>query len=671
MSVFYIFLALFSFLTAGLFGRFFGRSLTCFLPLFYIFLVFQFSLFYSFELFLSSDKIMVYSITWLNFIDILFNFGFLFDSLTCVMIIIITCISFFVHAFSIDYMSHDPHISRFMSYLSLFTFFMLILVTANNFLQLFIGWEGVGLCSYLLINFWSTRIAANQAALQAMIVNRVADVFFVLGIFLLIIYTKTISFNVIFDSINYLDTTYYFVLFFDVKLIDLISFFIFIGSIGKSAQLLFHTWLPDAMEGPTPVSSLLHAATMVTAGVFLIIRCSLLFNYSSIMLMFIFLIGSITALFSGLIGYFQYDLKKVIAYSTCSQLGYMFFSCGLSNYQVAIFHLFNHAFFKALLFLSAGAVIHMLFDEQDIRRMGRLINYINFPFFTLFLGSITIAGFPFLTGFYSKDLLIETIYSMYLFDTLFIYYLAIITAFLTAAYSFRLISFTFLFFINGFFIVYYYVGLYLLNHIEVMFFMLFSMVSLSFLTIVVGYIFSDLFVGFGSFLWYDLFYIKFINYTNVEVLADLLSHKIKNIPLIISTFGFIFSLLVIYVHIVNNMYTFYYTYFISAWYNISSLIVDGFNIKKAYDNIFIFSYINSYVFFMKNLDKGFFEYIGPYGFFRFFQYLSFKAIYSDPYFFFANIGRTLVYLLLFLFVLFYIQIDILFILFMIFFVKLI
>jgi len=333
-----------------------------------------------------------------------------------------------------------------------------------------------------------------------MIVNRVADVFFVLGIFLLIIYTKTISFNVIFDSINYLDTTYYFVLFFDVKLIDLISFFIFIGSIGKSAQLLFHTWLPDAMEGPTPVSSLLHAATMVTAGVFLIIRCSLLFNYSSIMLMFIFLIGSITALFSGLIGYFQYDLKKVIAYSTCSQLGYMFFSCGLSNYQVAIFHLFNHAFFKALLFLSAGAVIHMLFDEQDIRRMGRLINYINFPFFTLFLGSITIAGFPFLTGFYSKDLLIETIYSMYLFDTLFIYYLAIITAFLTAAYSFRLISFTFLFFINGFFIVYYYVGLYLLNHIEVMFFMLFSMVSLSFLTIVVGYIFSDLFVGFGSFL---------------------------------------------------------------------------------------------------------------------------------------------------------------------------
>lgn len=294
---------------------------------------------------------------WVVLGELNLSIGFLFDSLTSLMLIIITLISLFVQIYSIEYMSHDPYLPSFMSYLSLFTFFMLILVAADNFLLLFLGWEGVGVCSYILINFWYTRILANKAALKAMIMNRIADVFFIFALVLLILYFKSVNYILIFHLMPFFLNEIISFFGFNLKLIDVIAFFILIGAIGKSAQIGLHTWLPDAMEGPTPVSALLHAATMVTGGVFLVIRCSPIFEYSNIILCLMTLIGGITAFFCALIAIYQYDIKKVIAYSTCSQLGYMFFSCGLSNYHLAIFHLFNHAFFKALLFLGAGSII--------------------------------------------------------------------------------------------------------------------------------------------------------------------------------------------------------------------------------------------------------------------------------------------------------------------------
>lgn len=294
------------------------------------------------------------------------------------MLIIVTFISSLVHIYSTEYMEHDPHLSRFMSYLSLFTFFMLILITSNNFLQMFVGWEGVGLASYLLINFWFTRIQANKAAIKAMLVNRVGDFFILLAIFALYFVFNTLDYDLIF-SLSPIVTKYKIsACGFSFYILDVICVLLLLGAMGKSAQLGLHTWLPDAMEGPTPVSALIHAATMVTAGVFLIIRCSFLFEFSPISLHFVTLIGSLTAFFAATVGLFQNDIKRVIAYSTCSQLGYMIFACGLSSYEVSLFHLSNHAFFKALLFLGAGSIIHAVADEQDMRKMGGLKKYCPF-----------------------------------------------------------------------------------------------------------------------------------------------------------------------------------------------------------------------------------------------------------------------------------------------------
>jgi proton-translocating NADH-quinone oxidoreductase chain L len=314
--------------------------------------------------------------SWIAVDNLIIDWSFNFDSLTLIMLIVVTFISTLVHLYSTEYMAEDPHLFRFMSFLSLFTFFMLILVTANNFLQMFVGWEGVGLSSYLLINFWFTRIQANKSAIKAMLVNRIGDFFILLSLFLIYYLFNTLDYEIVFNlsktvsysKINFFNNT--------IPVIDIICFFLFLGAMGKSAQIGLHIWLPDAMEGPTPVSALIHAATMVTAGVFLIARCSFLFEMSPIILNFIVIIGSLTALFASTTGLFQNDIKKVIAYSTCSQLGYMIFACGLSGYDIGIFHLFNHAFFKALLFLAAGAIIHSLNDEQDMRKMGNLIFYL-------------------------------------------------------------------------------------------------------------------------------------------------------------------------------------------------------------------------------------------------------------------------------------------------------
>jgi len=361
------------------------------------------------------------------------RFSFKYDSISLPMLFLVLSVSFLVHLFSIGYMEGDPHVPRFMSYLSLFTFFMIILVTAGNLVQLFIGWEGVGLCSYLLINFWYTRIQANKAAIKAMLVNKVGDLSLLLGMILLWLNYGSWEYLSLFSCaptppVNYLLTGSVFLL--------------LIAVIGKSAQFGLHTWLPDAMEGPTPVSALIHAATMVTAGVFLIIRVSPLFEKVPSVLVIIVLVGSITAFFSSTIGLTQNDFKKVIAYSTCSQLGYMVLICGFSYYELSLYHVINHGFFKALLFLSAGSIIHALNDEQDLRKGGGLLNTISLTFVCVLVGSLSLMGLPFLTGFYSKDLIVEISYGSQVLA--FGFWLAVCSAFITAFYSLRLIYFCFI-----------------------------------------------------------------------------------------------------------------------------------------------------------------------------------------------------------------------------------
>ena len=365
------------------------------------------------------------------------------DPLSSIMLVVVSLVSALVHIYSIGYMSHDPDKPRFMCYLSLFTFAMFTLVVSDNFLQLFFGWEGVGLCSYLLIGFWHKKNSANNAAIKAFIVNRIGDFGFAIGIFLIFIFFGTLNYEEVFAlAPNFADTEINF-LGLEVNLITVTCLFLFIGAMGKSAQFFLHTWLPDAMEGPTPVSALIHAATMVTAGVFLVVRCSPIFEYSQVALNFVAIVGMITALFAASVAIVQNDIKKIIAYSTCSQLGYMFFAAGVGAYHVAIFHLFTHAFFKALLFLGSGSVIHSLNDEQDVRNMGDLWKKMPVTWFAMVVGTLALTGFPFLSGFYSKDAIIEFAFLKGTNVGYFASGIGIMTAVLTALYSWRLIFKTF------------------------------------------------------------------------------------------------------------------------------------------------------------------------------------------------------------------------------------
>jgi NADH-quinone oxidoreductase subunit L len=381
--------------------------------------------------------------TWINSGTLDVNWSIKIDSLSSVMLVVVTSVSALVHIYSIGYMSHDPHKPRFMAYLSLFTFAMLMLVTSDNFIQLFFGWEGVGLCSYFLIGFWFKKETANSAAIKAFVVNRVGDFGFALGIFLIFYLFGTVNYNEVFQQIpSVVDKRLNF-LGFEVKSINLICLLLFIGAMGKSAQILLHTWLPDAMEGPTPVSALIHAATMVTAGVFLVVRCSPIYEYSELALNLITIVGMTTAIFAASVALVQTDIKKIIAYSTCSQLGYMFFAAGVGAYNIAMFHLFTHAFFKALLFLGSGSVIHAFKDEQNINSMGGVWKKLPYTYVLMIIGTLALTGFPLLSGFYSKDAIIEF---AYLRDNTAGYYAAgigIFTAFLTSIYSWRLIFKTF------------------------------------------------------------------------------------------------------------------------------------------------------------------------------------------------------------------------------------
>ena len=443
MEYFIVFLPLLGAFIAGFFGNKFDQKYSQFMTSLFV----SISSILSIIVFLKvlnygySNNLLISS--WINSGTLNVNWSIKVDALSSLMMVVVTLVSALVHIYSIGYMSHDPHKPRFMSYLSLFTFAMLVLVTSDNFLQLFFGWEGVGLCSYFLIGFWFKKKAANAAAIKAFVVNRVGDFGFALGIFLIFYYFGTVSYDEVFSQIQTLNAKNINFLGFEFKSIDLICILLFIGAMGKSAQIFLHTWLPDAMEGPTPVSALIHAATMVTAGVFLVVRCSPIYEYSELALNIITVIGMSTAFFAATIALVQTDIKKIIAYSTCSQLGYMFFATGVGAYNVAMFHLFTHAFFKALLFLGAGSVIHSFKDEQDIEKMGGVYKKIPYTYALMLVGTLALTGFPFLSGFYSKDAIIEFAYLRGNVTGIYAAGIGIVTAMLTAIYSWRLFFKTF------------------------------------------------------------------------------------------------------------------------------------------------------------------------------------------------------------------------------------
>lgn len=366
-----------------------------------------------------------------------------FDTLTAVMLCVVTGVSSCVHIYSVGYMSHDKSRARFMSYLSLFTFAMLMLVTADNLVQMFFGWEGVGVASYLLIGFWYHKESAHKAAMKAFIVNRVGDFGFALGVLALFALTGSVQFDDIFAAAPSLVNTQIDFMGFSLPALEVASILLFIGAMGKSAQLGLHTWLPDAMEGPTPVSALIHAATMVTSGVFMVCRLSPVMEYAPVALDVITIVGALTAIFAATVGMTQFDIKRVIAYSTCSQLGYMFFAAGVSAYPAAMFHLSTHAFFKALLFLGAGSVIHALSNEQDMRKMGGIWRRVPVTYAMMWIGSLALAGFPFFAGFYSKDMVLEVAWGAHSGVGQFAFWLGCAAALLTAFYSWRLLILTF------------------------------------------------------------------------------------------------------------------------------------------------------------------------------------------------------------------------------------
>ena len=547
------------------------------------------------------------------------NWGFIFDTLSVSMLLMVGIVSGTVHYYSIGYMESDPSLIRFISYLSLFTFFMFILVTGDNFVQLFLGWEGIGLCSYLLISFWNTRVQANKSALKALVVNRIGDFGFLCGLVLIFYFFRSVDFSVVFVLSSFFTKITFSIIGFDFFCLNIICFFLFIGSVGKSAQIGLHTWLPDAMEGPTPVSALIHAATLVTAGVYLIIRCSPLFEFASTVLFIILFFGGLTAFFAATIALTQDDIKKVIAYSTCSQLGYMVFICGLSGYNASIFHLINHAFFKALLFLGAVSVIHAMQGEQDLRKFGSLINLIPYTYSLMLVGFLALAGFPFLSGFYSKDLILELAFSKYNLAGIFSYWLGTLSAFLTAFYSFRVVYYTFL----GKNISFKY---YVQKVHELPISMGFALIILSLGSLFSGYILKDSFVGVGTIFWGNSIFI--LDNYNIGLDLEFIPLLIKNTPLICSLFGILFAVFWNYLWDLSKNFKNFCWFMV--WFknnNNNNLKINSVAIVEIYRFLnhkwyfdFIYNYYvgytilyHSYNSFYKLIDKGFIEMLGSQG----------------------------------------------------------
>jgi NADH-quinone oxidoreductase subunit L len=545
---------------------------------------------------------------WISSGNFKVNWSINIDPLSSIMLVVVTSVSSLVHIYSIGYMSHDPNKPRFMSYLSLFTFSMLMLVVSDNFLQLFFGWEGVGLCSYLLIGFWYKKESANNAAIKAFLVNRVGDFGLAVGIFLIFYYFGTVNYNEVFiKAANYTDKEISF-LGFNPNLITIICLSLFIGAMGKSAQFLFHTWLPDAMEGPTPVSALIHAATMVTAGVFLVVRCSPLFEYSQVALNFVAIIGMITAVFAASVALVQNDIKKIIAYSTCSQLGYMFFAAGVGAYHVAIFHLFTHAFFKALLFLGSGSVIHAFKDEQDIRLMGGVWKKIPYTWFLMLIGTLALTGFPFLSGFYSKDAIIE--FAFFNGTTIGYYSMivGIFTAFLTAIYSWRLFFKTFHGNYNN-------KSMPIEKTHESPLIMLLPLVILAFGAIFAGYVFKEMLIGHHHLdFWKEsIFFIKEIEHLHLPIWFLFVTPSLVIIAIPLSYYLYIKD-----TSILDSIKRFnepLYHFLINKWY---------------FDELYEFLFVKPLKFLGLNLwkkgDQNTIDRYGPDGFSKAIKFFSNKAV---------------------------------------------
>ena len=546
-----------------------------------------------FEVGFNNNPVSINLFKWLDNESFNMVWNFQFDSLTVSMLIPVLIISSLVHFYSIGYMSHDPHNQRFFSYLSLFTFMMIILVTGNNYLVMFVGWEGVGVCSYLLVSFWFTRIAANQSSLSAFLTNRVGDAFLMIGMFILLWTLGTLDYSTVFSLAPYINE----------NITTIIGICLLIGAMAKSSQVGLHIWLPMAMEGPTPVSALIHAATMVTAGVYLLIRSSPLIEYSAVVLAICLWLGATTTVFSSLIGLFQQDIKKIIAYSTMSQLGMMVIAIGLSSYNVAIFHLINHAFYKGLLFLGAGAVIHAVVDNQDLRKYGGLISFLPLTYSVILIASLSLVAFPFMTGFYSKDFILESAYGQYHFSSIDVYVIAVIGAIFTTLYSVKVIYLTFLTNPNG--PVNYY-----RNAHESDIFISLPLVVLAIFSIYFGYITRDIFIGLGSGFFVD-------NSISIHPVHEIMIDTEFGVPTIFKLIPFILTvsfsaLAIIYSefmpNIISNFKLSNLGYYIYGFFN------QRFLVEFFYNKYIVNSVLEIGGQTTKVLDKGSIESIGPYGF---------------------------------------------------------
>jgi len=585
-------LSLLGSIVSGFFGRKVGVSGAQFITCLGVIITTVLAVISFFEV--GFDDIIIY-ISLFKWLDSeLFNivWAFQFDSLTVSMLIPVLVISSLVHIYSIGYMNGDPHNQRFFSYLSLFTFMMIILVTANNYLLLFVGWEGVGVCSYLLVSFWFTRIAANQSSMSAFLTNRVGDCFLTIGIFAILWSLGNLNYTTVFSLAPYINE----------NVITIIGICLLIGAMAKSSQVGLHVWLPMAMEGPTPVSALIHAATMVTAGVYLLMRSSPLIEYSSTVLLLCLWLGAITTVFSSLVGLFQQDIKKVIAYSTMSQLGMMVIAVGLSSYNVALFHLINHAFYKGLLFLGAGAVIHAVADNQDFRKYGGLISFLPLSYSVILIASLSLVAFPFMTGFYSKDFILESAYGQYCFSSITVYSIAVIGAIFTTLYSVKVLYLTFLTNPNGSIMSYKHAH-------EGDIFISLPLIILAIFSIFFGFITKDIFIGLGSSFFTD-------NSIFIHPNHEIMINTEFAVPSLFKLLPFIFTVSFSIVAIVLSE-------FLSESiinFKLSNLgrIIFGFFNQRFLVELFYNKYVTNLVLNLggqttKILDKGSIEFLGPYG----------------------------------------------------------
>ena len=544
------------------------------------------------EVGLNNIPVSIHLFRWIDSESLNISWGFNFDTLTVSMLIPVLIVSSLVHVYSIGYMSHDPHNQRFFSYLSLFTFMMIILVTADNLLLMFVGWEGVGICSYLLVSFWFTRIAANQSSMSAFLMNRVGDCLLTIGMFATLWSFGNIDYTTIFSLTPYMNE----------NIITIIGICLLIGAMAKSSQIGLHIWLPQAMEGPTPVSALIHAATMVTAGVYLLMRCSPLIEYSSTVLILCLWTGAITTVFSSLIGLFQQDIKKVIAYSTMSQLGMMVIAIGLSSYNIALFHLINHAFYKGLLFLGAGAVIHAVSDNQDFRKYGGLRSFLPLTYSVMLIASLSLVAIPFMTGFYSKDFILESAYGQFYFSSTVIYFIATIGAMFTTLYSVKVLYLTFLTNPNGPLINY-------KQAHEADIYMSLPLIILALFSIFFGFITKDIFVGLGSGFFVD-------NSLYIHPSHEIMLDTEFAVPVLFKLLPLIFTLSLSIIAIILSE-------FIANWLIYFKLSKIGYNIFGFFNQRFLMElFYNNYITGVilklggqttKIIDKGSVELLGPYG----------------------------------------------------------